>query len=118
MVKKLLLTLGMIILFSSLAFSQSGTIKGTVTDQTGGAIEFAQVLLKKEGIVVNYTMTDGEGKYQLHGVSAGTCDLEIDASLITVCPTKSVQSGIKIDGGEAKFIDFKLNCSAGAQGLD
>lgn len=112
MVKKLLLTLGMIILFSSLAFSQSGTIKGTVTDQTGGAIEWAKVFLKKEGNIVNYTQTDAEGKYQLHGVSAGTFDLMIDASLIQSCPTTSTKKDVRINSGETVFENFKMDCGS------
>lgn len=112
MVKKLLLTLGMIILFSSLAFSQSGKIQGTVTDQTGGAIEFANVFLKKDGNLINYVKTDAEGNYQIFGVAAGTFDLEVDATLITTCPVKSVKSKIKVNSGETFFADFKLNCGS------
>src|SRR5574344_663599 len=112
MVKKLLLTLGMIILFSSLAFSQSGKIQGTVTDQTGGAIEFANVFLKKDGNLINYVNTDAEGNYQIFGVAAGTFDLEVDATLITTCPVKSVKSKIKVNSGETFFADFKLNCGS------
>lgn len=116
MVKKLLLTLGIIVLLSSLALAQSGTIKGTVTDQSGGALEFAQVLLKKEGNVVNYAMTDGDGNYQMHGVSAGTYDIEFDASLITSCGKKGRKQGVKLENGKTIFENFSINC--GAQDID
>lgn len=112
MIKKLLLTLGMIILFSSLAFSQSGTIKGVVTDQTGGALEYAQVYLKKEGNIVNYAMTNEKGEYQLFGVSAGTYDLEADASAVTGCGKKQTKSGIRVNNGAVMFEDISVDCNS------
>ena len=115
MIKKLLLTLGIVLFCSSLAFSQ-GTIKGKVTDQGGGAIEFANVLLKKEGSVVNYAMTDGDGNYQLHGVPAGTYDITFDATLITSCGKQETEKGVKISNGQDLFVNHKINCSS--QALD
>ncbi len=115
MIKKLLLTLGIVLFCSSLAFSQ-GTIKGKVTDQGGGAIEFANVLLKKEGSVVNYAMTDGDGNYQLHGVPAGTYDITFDATLITSCGKQETETGVKISNGQDLFVNHKINCSS--QSLD
>jgi len=111
MIKKLLLTLGIVLFCSSLAFSQ-GTIKGKVTDQGGGAIEFANVYLKKDGSVVNYAMTDGDGNYQLHGVAAGTYDITFDASLITSCGKQGTKAGVKLGNGETIFENFKINCSS------
>ena len=45
MIKKLLATLGVIILFATAAFSQS-QIKGKVTDQAGTALGYTRVMLK------------------------------------------------------------------------
>ena len=112
MIRKLLLTLGMIILFSSLAVAQSGTIKGVVTDQNGGALEFANVYLKKEGNIVNYAMTNEKGEYALFGVSAGTYDLEADASALTSCGKKQTKSGIRINNGATMFEDIVVDCNA------
>ena len=59
MVKKLLLTLLVVILGSSILHGQ-GTIKGTVKDQTGVGLSYIYVYLKKDGNDVNYAMTDGD----------------------------------------------------------
>jgi len=111
MIKKLLLTLGIVLFCSSLAFSQ-GTIKGKVTDQGGGAIEFAQVFLKKDGSPVNFSMTDGDGNYHFYGVPAGTYDITFDAEMITSCGKKETESGIKLSNGQDLFVNHKINCSA------
>lgn len=109
MVKKLLLTFVAAVLFSSFAVAQ-GTIKGAVTDQTGTPIAFASVSLQKEGNDVNYCTTDPNGQYQLHGVSAGTYDLIIDAEL-TACAKKQTISGLRFSGGT--FIqDVTLTCGS------
>lgn len=115
MIKKLLLTLGIVLFCSSLAFSQ-GTIKGKVTDQGGGAIEFANVYLKKDGSVVNLAMTDGDGNYHFHGVPAGTYDITFDAQMITSCGKQETETGIKLGNGQDLFVNHKINCSS--QALD
>lgn len=109
MVKKLLLTLLAVILCSSFALGQ-GTIKGTVKDQSGSPLSYINVNLNKEGVNVNYTMTDAEGKYQLHGVPAGTYDLEFDATLGS-CGKKLTMSGIKFTG-QTFIQDATINCGA------
>ena len=111
MIKKLLLTLGIVLFCSSLAFSQ-GTIKGKVTDQGGSAIEFASVYLKKDGSVVNLSMTDGDGNYQFHGVPAGTYDLTFDAQIITSCAKVETETGIKLGNGQDLFVNHKINCAS------
>ena len=111
MIKKLLLTLGIVLFCSSLAFSQ-GTIKGKVTDQGGGAIEFANVYLKKDGSVVNLAMTDGDGNYHFHGVPAGTYDITFDAQMITSCGKEETETGIKLSNGQDLFVNHKINCSS------
>ena len=113
MVKKLLLTLLAVILCSSFALGQ-GTIKGTVKDQTGVALSYIYVTLEKEGNNVNYTQTDGEGKYQLHGVPAGTYDLVFDAEL-NQCGKKLTLTGIKYNG-QTMIQDATIKC--GAEVLD
>ena len=107
MVKKLLLTLLAVILCSSFALGQ-GTIKGTVKDQSGSPLSYINVNLNKEGVNVNYTMTDAEGNYQLHGVPAGTYDLEFDATLGS-CGKKLTMSGIKFTG-QTFIQDATINC--------
>ena len=115
MVKKLLLTLLAVILCSSFALGQ-GTIKGTVKDHTGVALGYINVSLKKEGLDVNYTMTDAEGKYQLHGVAAGTYDLVFDATLNQCGKTYEIK-GIKYNG-QTMIQDAKINCDVTVLDVD
>lgn len=113
MVKKLLLTLVVVFLFSGFAFAQ-GTIKGTVTDHTGAPLAYVYVYLQKEGNDVNYCLTEPDGKYQLHGVSAGTYDLFIQAEGGPCGKNKTI-SGLKFTGGTL-IQDVKITC--GAQEID
>ncbi|MEG2069919.1 MAG: TonB-dependent receptor, partial [Bacteroidales bacterium] len=108
MIKKLLLTLGVIILFTGFAYSQTGTIKGTVTDQTGEPLPYTHVYLKQDDKVVNYAMTDDKGAYQLFGIATGTYDIEANAEM--TCKKTMKQSGVTV-GAQVRFVDFKINCA-------
>lgn len=109
MVKKLLLTLLAVILFSSFASAQ-GTFKGTVTDQTGTALPFIYVYLQKEGTDLDYTTTDASGNYQFHGVAPGTYDLLCDAEL-NQCGKKKLITGISFNGS-THIENVKISCGA------
>ncbi len=109
MVKKLLLTLLVVILGSSFAHGQ-GTIKGTVKDHTGVALGYIYVYLNKDGNNVNYALTDGDGKYQLFGVPAGTYELVFDAEA-SQCGKKMTISNFQYNG-QTKIQDAEINCGA------
>ena len=109
MVKKLLLTLLVVILGSSIVHGQ-GTIKGTVKDQTGVGLSYIYVYLKKDGNDVNYAMTDGDGKYQLFGVAPGTYELVFDAES-SQCGKKKTISNYQYNG-QTKIEDAEINCGA------
>ena len=111
MVKKLLFTLVMIILGCSFAFAQA-TIKGTITDQNGSALEFVNVYLQKEGNVVNYAMTDGKGEYQMFGVAAGTYDIVADATSSVTCGKKATKPGVKVNNNQTVFHDLRVDCGS------
>lgn len=111
MIKKLLSTLGVIILFTSMAFSQSNaTIKGKVVDQTGEPLAWTQVFLKIGDKNVNYAMSDDKGEYQLFGIEAGTYDLVADAQM--TCKKSLKKTDIKVSTGQTMFIDFTIDCTA------
>lgn len=107
--KKLLFTLGVIILFSGAVFAQSGTIKGVVTDHTGEPLAFTNVYLKIEDKVVNYAMSDQKGEYQLFGIQPGTYDIEADAEM--TCKKKMKKTGLVVKTDQVQFVDFKINCA-------
>ena len=107
--KKLLFTLGVIIPFSSFAYSQSGTIKGIVTDQTGEPLAYTNVYLKVDDKVVNYAMSDVKGEYQLFGIQPGTYDIEANAEM--TCKKTMKKTGVVVKTGQVQFVDFKINCA-------
>ena len=110
MIKKLLSTLGVIILFTSMAFSQTSTIKGKVVNQTGEPLAYTQVFLKIGDKNVNYAMSDDKGEYQLFGVDPGTYDMVADAQM--TCKKSTKQTGIKVSSSQVLFIDFSIDCSS------
>ena len=105
--KKLLFTLGVIILFSSFAYSQSGTIKGVITDQTGEPLAYTHVYLKVDDKVVNYNMSNEKGEYQLFGIQPGTYDIEANAEM--TCKKTMKKTGVVVKTGQVQFVDFKIN---------
>lgn len=107
--KKLLFTLGVIILFSGTIFAQSGTIKGVVTDQTGEPLAFTNVYLKIDDKVVNYAMSDQKGEYQLFGIQPGTYDIEANAEM--TCKKTMKKTGLVVKTDQVQFVDFKINCA-------
>ena len=109
MIKKLLLTLGVILLFSSMAFSQTSTIKGVVKDQTGEPLAYTYVYLMTGDKNVNYSMTDEKGEYQIFGVEVGTYDMLADAEMS--CKKKQKIANVQVPSGQVVFIDFSIDCA-------
>ena len=102
MIKKLLATLGVIILFVTAAFSQS-QIKGKVTDQTGAALGYTRVMLKVGDRVVGMGQADANGEYSISNLDAGTYDLEADAVMVG---KKTTKKNISVGSNQVVFEDF------------
>ncbi|MBR4787212.1 MAG: TonB-dependent receptor [Bacteroidales bacterium] len=113
MIKKLLSTLGVIILFTSMAFSQSSTIKGKVLDQAGEPLAYTKVFLKIGDKVVNMGMADDKGDYSMFGVEPGTYDLTADAQM--TCKKSQTKTDIKVGSSQVMFIDFTIDCTNDVQ---
>ena len=105
MIKKLLATLGVIILFTSAAFSQS-QIKGKVTDQENSPLAFTQVMLKVGERVVNVATADQNGDYTLFNIEAGTYDLVANAITVGKTVTKS---NITVATNQVVFENFVID---------
>ena len=103
MIKKLLATLGVIILFTSAAFSQS-QIKGKVMDQSKAPLGYTRVMLKVGDRVVNMATADANGDYAMFNIEAGTYDLEVDAVMVN---KKMTQSNVVVPNNEIVFINFE-----------
>ncbi len=109
MIKKLLATLGVIILFTGAAFSQS-RIQGKVVDQTGSALAFTKVFLKVGDRVVNLATADQNGDYQMFNVEAGTYDLVADAQM--TCKKSQKKESVQVPSNQVLFIDFTIDCTS------
>ena len=102
MIKKLLATLGVIILFASAAFSQS-TIKGVVTDQENSPLAYSRVFLKDGDRVINMAPVDDKGEYALFNIEAGTYDLVCEAVMINKTMTKAK---VSVPSNQVVFENF------------
>ncbi|MBO6079370.1 MAG: carboxypeptidase regulatory-like domain-containing protein [Bacteroidales bacterium] len=110
MIKKLLATLGVILLFTGAAFSQSSRIQGKVVDQTGAGLAFTKVFLKVGDRVVNYANADQNGDYQMFNVEAGKYDLVADAQM--TCKRSQRKTDVEVPSGQVLFIDFEIDCTS------
>ena len=97
------------------AVKELGTISGWLTYKGGDAMKFAQVLLKKEDSIVNISMTDEAGYYQLHGVQAGTYEIIFDATLLSSCGVMDTETGIELGEGEDMTVNHEMNCNKGEE---
>ena len=109
MIKKLLFTLSLCMLFGGTLFAQS-TIKGEVKDPRGNGIPYLQILLKQDGRIVNGAHTDDLGAYQIFGVPAGTYDLSVGGTFN--CSTTHTEKGIYVPASEVKFVNIVIDCSS------
>ncbi|MDR1758779.1 MAG: carboxypeptidase regulatory-like domain-containing protein [Bacteroidales bacterium] len=108
MIKKILLSLGLVFCSIGVMYSQS-TIKGTVTTEKGEVMALARVELKKDDKTVDLVQADASGNYQINGVAAGDYDMKVTGMM--PC-TKSVElKGIHIPASQVVFQDFTVNCS-------
>ena len=83
----------------------TGTITGTVTDQTGAAVPGATVTLKNAETGISRTVQTSEtGKYEAFSLPAG--NYEISASLAGF--RTAVRTGISLAVGQNAGIDFAL----------
>ena len=78
-------------------------------------MEYASVLLKKEGEYVNYAMTDEAGYYKFHDVPAGTYEIIFDATMLTSCGIKETETGIELGEGEELIVNHEMNCNQGGE---
>ncbi len=60
----------------NLAFAQTGELSGKVTDENGEGVPFANVAVKKNGVLVTGAQADFDGFYTVKPLDAGTYDVE------------------------------------------
>lgn len=77
MLRKLLLTLCIVLTSWSLAYAQVGRLQGVVVDKdTGEPVPFANIILENGGTQVGGTSSDFDGNYDINPIPPGTYDLK------------------------------------------
>ncbi len=97
----------LLLLFASLAFGQldTGTISGTVADQTGAAVPGASVAIKNVDTgIARRLVTNEAGRYEAVALPVGT--YEVTASLAGF--QTSVRGGIGLTVGRNAVVDMAL----------
>lgn len=104
MIRKLLLT-AIVLTVSLFAWSQSGTLKGKVTDKDSKEpIPFANVVVELGGKIVNGSTTDFDGMYTIKPIPPGKYDIKI-----TYVGYKNMMvQGMIINADRIKFLDVDL----------
>ena len=106
MLKKLLLTLCIVLASWSLALAQQGRLKGVITDKdTGEPIAFANVVLENGGTQVGGASTDFDGNYDINPIPPGTYDLR--ATFVGY--NTFVMKGVVIPGNKITFQDILMS---------
>ncbi|PYS32261.1 MAG: hypothetical protein DMG14_34970, partial [Acidobacteria bacterium] len=114
--REIVLCLGILIMSSVMAIGQltTGTITGTVTDQTGAAVPGATVTLKNTDTgITRSAQTRENGKYE--ALSLPTGNYEISASLSGFRTV--VHTGIGLAVGQNAVVDFALQVGEVSQSV-
>src|SRR5437868_5227911 len=88
------LSLLLLVVFVQLGFAQrlDGTIRGTVTDQTGAVVKGAAVTVTNNGTGVAHTTTTSDaGTYNVPNLTIGAYTVKIEAQGFAAATRKDVQ---------------------------
>ena len=115
MIKKLLLSLGVIFFCVGFAYAQESTVKGTVKDSKNQPLAYSRVTLKQDGRAITGALTDDEGNYQIFSVSPGVYDMEATGPV--GCSNTQIQKGVRVVTSDVLFIHFTVACEAAGEFL-
>ncbi len=108
MLRKLLLPFLFVAFFANMAFAQTGSITGTVTNEEGEPVPTANVLLVEAGLG---DATNLEGEYSIDNVEAGTYTLRI-----TFVGYAEYTDQVTIEAGQT--LENNVTLQRGAVGLE
>ena len=108
MFKKVLMTIGLLLLANNIMLAQ-GILKGTVTDaKTGEPMSFINVIASQNGERVGAGQTDFDGVYTIKGLSVGTYEIKVTS----VGYDGQVRTGVNVKASGFTIVDFKLKPAA------
>ncbi|HJN63669.1 MAG TPA: carboxypeptidase regulatory-like domain-containing protein [Flavobacteriales bacterium] len=94
------------VLFSAVAFAQTGTLKGTVLDALSGeAVPFANVIIERNGTQTAGTTTDFDGKFTIKPIEPGT--YTVKATFVGY--QTYMMTGLIISANKITFQDLKMS---------
>jgi len=109
MFRNLLLTIAFILVSSYVAFSQSGTLKGTIRDKTTKEpVPFANIVLELGGAQKGAAQSDFDGNYIIKPIQPGTYDLK--ASYVGY--NTVLVKGMVINADQIRFYDIQIEPTA------
>ena len=109
MLKKLLLTCGIVLSFSAYIFAQTATLQGTITDQTTGEpIPFANIVAERGGTQVGGATSDFDGKYSIRPIEPGRYDIK--ATYVGYRPL--IIQNVTVSANQIRFLDVEMEPSA------
>lgn len=109
MFQKFLLTAAVILASTMLVFSQSGSLKGKVTNKDNGdPIPFANIVIESGGHMVTGGTTDFQGEYHIRPINPGTYDVTI--SYVGFEPQRI--KGVIIRSGQVVFFNIEMKPSS------
>ena len=119
MLKKIYL-IALFALFTTFAFSQTGTLKGVITDaMSGEPIPFANIIAEKNGNLIGGTTTDFDGNYTIKPLEPGTYIVKatfvgygtVEITGVVVSSNKITPQDVKLQEGvaigEVRIIEYK-----------
>ena len=108
----------MIVLIASVSFSQTGQIKGIITDKTTEPLPFVKIVLSQNGNSVGFAQSDFDGMYILKDINPGVYEIElrfvgyipIRIEGITVHPDKITFMDHQMSSDETRIVGCCFNC--------
>src|SRR2546427_6681354 len=92
------LLLGVIVstFFSSVLFAQTGTLRGTVTDDSGAIVPVAKITLTANSVPATTAVAGGEGSYSFTGITPGDYVAQASAPDLATPPLKlTIRPGVQ-----------------------
>ncbi|MDZ4204691.1 MAG: TonB-dependent receptor, partial [Bacteroidales bacterium] len=109
MIKKLLLTFGIVLTIATVVYSQSGTIQGKIIDKdTREPIPFANIVAEVGGTQMGGAMSDFNGNYSIKPIDPGRYDVK--ATYVGYRPFQF--SGVLVSANQIRFLDIVMESTA------